>query len=172
MHNTFRGFCGVKIFEEELPKNHRNFSNSKVGGFDDFVDRCPIVIENKFEKKFYGGSCRYGSNKDLLSFEKVGPKSSCFISSLRTNSTEILKVLVNKSANDIRSHDKDPHEKAACFEFKCEKDEIKVIIEGKDYDCPSLKSLKIPNFYGEIKCPNKKILCDTKYFCKFGCTDI
>ena len=49
---------------------------------------------NKFNQKFYGGSCTQGSKQDLLHYEKIGKDSGCFVSSL--SKKEGKEITVNK----------------------------------------------------------------------------
>jgi len=61
---------------------------------------------------------------------------------------------------------------ASCFEFKCEKGELYVIINENKYKCAENGNItNIPGYIGGIKCPSKEILCGEKYLCKFGCVD-
>jgi len=175
MHNMFRGFCGVRIYDYNLPKQDQNFSYARIGGFDNFVNRCPIVVENKFSQQYYGGSCRWGSKEDLLPYEKVCLNCGCFISSLSKNQIKEGKFLdtLKETFNfSIYSKPSELNRKASCIEFECIDDEINVIIDGNKNVCPSNKSIKIDGYFGRIKCPDRRILCNKSYFCKFGCTKI
>ncbi len=181
MHNTFRGYCGAKKFDTILPKQDQNFINARIGGFDNFVNRCPIVIENKFSQKYYGGSCRYGNKGDSLPFEKICQNCGCFVSTLskvpihsgKTNSQSQL-THSEETAFDLSCYSK-PHQlhsRAVCFEFECAQGNIFVKIEGKKKLCPSNQYISVEGFLGKVLCPDKAILCDKKYLCKFGCTNV
>lgn len=167
MHNQFRGFCGAKVYKKELPNEERNFDNPFVGGYDNFVNRCPIVVENKFSQAFYGGNCKFGAKEGLSEFEQIGPESACFVSSLRKNGKE-KELEINK----IHSYSIEPNLKAACYKFRCKNNKIFVDINGEEHFCPSGRKLHIRGLFGRIYCPNKRVLCHKKYFCKFGCTGI
>jgi len=167
MHNQFRGFCGAKVFEKELPKAQQNFDSPRVGGYDSFVNRCPIVVENKFSQAFYGGNCKVGAKEDLREFEQICPECACFLSSLRKNPKEAEEQIAK-----IHSYSLEPHLKAACYKFVCENGNVYVLLDEKKIKCPSGRKLSVPGYYGRVWCPNKTVLCDKKYFCKFGCTDI
>ena len=174
MHNMFRGYCGARIYNRDLPEKDRNFSNARIGGFDIFVNHCPIVVENKFNQKFYGGSCRQGSQQDLLPYEKICPNCGCFVSSL---SKEFKKKSINDVENsawtlEVYSIPNIIQSRAACLEFNCHKGEIYLRLDEKDYHCPSNKTMRIKDYHGEVKCPSNKIMCHKKYNCKFGCTSI
>jgi len=167
MHNQFRGFCGIKVFDQDLPFDQRNFASPRVGGYDTFVNRCPIVVENKYSQQYYGGNCKFGSNEGIMDFERICPECACFLSSLsKTLNDE--EIVIDK----IHSNSSETQLRAGCYEYKCVEGKVYVVVEGKDYRCRGGKSLSIPGFYGRMYCPSKKILCDKRYFCKFGCTDI
>lgn len=179
MHNTFRGYCGARKFNRILPKQDQNFLNARIGGYDNFVNRCPIVIENKFSQKYYGGSCKWGSKEDLSSYEKICHNCGCFVSSLSK------KPVHSGKSNGQLSHEEETafdltvyskpqelHSKAACLEFECAKGEVFIKIDGKKKLCPSNKDISVDGYQGKVKCPDKAILCDKKYFCKFGCTNV
>lgn len=180
MHNIFRGYCGAKVFNKDLAKQNRNFPNARFGGFDNFVNHCPIVVENKFDQKFYGGSCRFGSKKELKPYEKICENCACFVSSLnkigdkkyRIQPSNVTPVEQTAFNLEIFSEPAILYSKAACIEFKCAKGEINVIINNKAFHCPSKKHIKIPGYEGQIQCPRKEVICNQKYFCKFGCTDV
>ena len=148
-HNIFRGSCKVKEYNAELPISERHFTNNKLGGVDMLVDKCPIAIETRNGQNYYGGSCRVGKKNNK--HEKVCPECSCFIQSDSTNN------------NDT----------ALCFEFKCKNNALFVTIEDKEYQCPENRIIR--NITGlenkVIKCPDKEVICNDKYLCKFGCTD-
>lgn len=167
MHNQFRGFCGAKVYKHDLPLNQQNFDSPRVGGYDSFVNRCPIVVENKLSQAFYGGNCKFGAKEGLSEFELICPECACFLSSLRRNANE-----EDEEIPKIHSYSKEPHLKAACYKFGCKNNLIYVQLDGKEYLCPSARKLSIPGYFGRVYCPNKRVLCDKKYFCKFGCTDV
>jgi len=178
-HNMFRGYCGARLFNAILPKHEQNFSNARIGGFDNFVNRCPIVVENKFSQKFYGGSCRYGSKEDLLPYEKVCKNCGCFVSSLNKNQMQNktdTEGMTNEESTsfdlNLYSNPIELNSRAACIEFQCKEGEIYVKIDEQKYKCPSEEDLTIKGYNGKIKCPNKNVMCDQKYLCKFGCTKI
>lgn len=174
MHNIFRGFCGARLFGRDLPKKHRNFSNARLGGFDIFMNHCPIVVENKFGRKWYGGNCKWGEQKDLAPYEKVSLNSGCFISSLSKQLKHSSIQDVEQSAwnLEVYSIPNIVSAKAACIEFSCKKGEIFIKIEGKDYHCPSKKVLRINGYHGVVECPDKEVMCSNRYKCKFGCTSV
>lgn len=167
IHHQFRGFCGIKVFNKELPFEHINFDNPRVGGYDTFVNRCPLVIEMKYNQKFYGGNCKFGSNEGISNLEKICPECACFLSSLRKKPTEDIEEI-----DKIHSYPIEKYLKASCYEYKCINGNIKVMIEGKEYQCPSKKKIHIKGYYGRIYCPDKDIICNQKYNCNFGCTDV
>jgi len=173
-HNKFRGYCGARMFNKDLPEKHRNFANAKIGGFDLFVNHCPIVVENKFDQKFYGGSCTFGSKSDLLHYEKIGKDSGCFVSNLSKEHKIIPPFSEQKTAwtLEVYSIPKLKESRAACIEYNCDKGEIYLKIDGHKFHCPSNKTVKIPGYSGEITCANKKVMCHKKYKCKFGCTTV
>lgn len=179
MHNTFRGYCGVRKFNRILPKQDQNFSNDKIGGFDNFVNRCPIVIENKFSQKYYGGSCKWGSKEDLSPYEKICHNCGCFISTLAKKPFHEGKINGQLSHEEetafdltVYSKPKELHSKAACIEFECARGEIFIKVDGMKKNCPSNKDVSFDGYQGKVKCPDKRILCDKKYLCKFGCTNV
>lgn len=61
---------------------------------------------------------------------------------------------------------------ASCFEFKCEKGELFVLLNDSKFKCEEDgKITHIPGYEGGIRCPNKSVLCDERYLCKFGCVE-
>ena len=61
---------------------------------------------------------------------------------------------------------------ASCFEFKCEKSDLYLYLNENKFKCEEEgKVTKIPGYEGGIRCPDKRILCDEKYLCKFGCVE-
>lgn len=61
---------------------------------------------------------------------------------------------------------------ASCFEFKCQGYDLYVLIDNKKYKCDDSGMINnIPGYVGNIKCPDKKLLCNEKYLCKFGCVN-
>jgi hypothetical protein len=174
MHNKFRGFCGAKLFGKDLPEKDRNFSNARIGGFDLFVNHCPIVVENKFDQKFYGGSCTHGSKLDLLAYEKIGRDSGCFVSNISKNEKTLYPFIDEKTAwsSEVYSMAEIKESRAACIEYTCERGEIYLKIDDKKIHCPSNKITKVSGYSGEIKCADKNVMCHRKYKCKFGCTNI
>ena len=173
-HNKFRGFCGARLFGKDLPEKDKNFENPKIGGFDLLINYCPIVVENKFNQKFYGGSCTHGSKQDLLHYEKIGKDSGCFVSSLNKEQKEIPPYSEQKTAFslEVYSIPRILQSRAACVEYTCEKGEIYLKIDDKKVHCPSNKITKVPGYGGEIKCADKRVMCHKKYKCKFGCTNV
>lgn len=174
-HNKFRGYCGARLFNKDLPEKDRHFqASAKIGGFDLLINYCPIVVENKFNQKFYGGSCEVGSKQDLLNYEKIGKNSGCFLSSLEKGDKIIRPYSEQKTAFslEVYSVPKLKESRAACIEYLCEKGEIYVKIENMEVHCPSNGTAKVPSYGGELKCPDKKVMCHKKYKCKFGCTNV
>ena len=155
-HSIFRGTCAVRRYKSELPTKEKHFSDSKVGGIDPLTDKCPIVVEDRGNQVYYGGSCRVG--RTIEKFDKICPECACFMTSLRNEESKSKKELEYK---------------ATCLEFKCEKSgELHVSINGKKYICNEEgKITNIYSFQGEVTCPKKELLCDPRYLCKFGCTE-
>jgi hypothetical protein len=60
--------------------------------------------------------------------------------------------------------------RAYCFEYKCEQEVLYVKVLDKAYKCEE-KPITIEGYKGIIQCPPASVLCDSKYKCKFGCTD-
>ncbi len=58
---------------------------------------------------------------------------------------------------------------ASCFQFKCEKEELYVVLNDDKYKCEENELTNIPGYFGGIRCPSKNILCAENYLCKFGC---
>ena len=58
--------------------------------------------------------------------------------------------------------------KAMCFEFNCKQGEIYVKILNKEFKCTDKQDIEVSGFSGKIQCPPKNILCDMKYFWKYG----
>lgn len=154
-HNIFRGFCMFKNYNKELPQHEQHFNDRTLGGTDILTDRCPIVIENKNNQDYYGGSCKVG--KKVLQHEKICPECACF----ETN-------LIKKDDNNL----KDNLESAACFQYRCDENDLFVKIENTEYKCDNYNKItNIKNFKGEVNCPSKDVICNKKYKCKFGCTE-
>ena len=60
---------------------------------------------------------------------------------------------------------------ASCFEFVCEESDLFVKINNNKFKCEEDREItNIPGYKGGIKCPDKNVLCDYKFNCKFGCT--
>jgi hypothetical protein len=61
---------------------------------------------------------------------------------------------------------------ASCYEFKCDDGELKVAINGDLFKCPSNEKITIRGYRGFIFCPDNDVMCNKKYKCKFGCTEM
>ena len=175
-HNIFRGLCAIKKYDYQLSSAEIHFKDTKIGGVDRLADRCPIPIETKRQQNFYGGSCREGVKG--YTFDTIGANSACFITSIKP-----LKQsrFMQKSKSDDEELVEDTFAKknmyskngkvAGCFEFKCKGNDLAVLFEGKEYLCNNGVVKNIENYSGEIVCPSNEVLCDSKYKCKFGCTE-
>lgn len=198
--NIFRAQCVANYYSSPLPANERYFQDPKIGGSDDMTQKCPIATdENLFDTGYYESSCRVG--KKIIStsqLEKICPECSCFMSTLnfkgvkreykkRTHSSKkfrfksISGLDKEKVINDIKTFngvfEEDPklNDKipiASCYEYKCEEDELFVIIENIKYKCPKNSVMEFKDPYtGYIICPDSDEICNKKYRCKFGCTE-
>lgn len=153
--HLFRGVCLMQNYVTPLPDSTRYFKNDHFGGVDNMTDKCPISIEIKEERTYGGGSCRIGNK--LKEIEKICPECACFMSSLSQD-----------NLSEMQSNDLD----ATCFEYKCSlNNKLQIVLDNNYYDCNGTDETRIPGYSGFVKCPDSKILCDSKYKCKWGCTD-
>jgi len=164
--HVFRANCKTEK-HDSLPEYDRYFDDPKLGGSDPLTDYCPIPIEEKNDNTYYGGSCRVGTQNGAENFEKICPECACFMSSLKENSIRKYRFLQNKFILNNNSENL----RASCHEFKCEGDSLTVQIGDKSFPCNSQGETKIPGYNGYIICPDKDLLCDRKFKCKFGCTE-
>lgn len=194
--NTFRGTCRTKLYESDLNEFERYFDNAKIGGSDPLMDKCPIPMEDKGGQNYYGGSCRVGNKETLNSkIEKICPECVCFLSSLtkpvpatkrlrfqqvkedtnkKSNITnnKMKKLETKEELEQFEERELTPEDLlASCFEYKCEEEQLFVLIEGNKYQCKFGTPLKIDGYNGAVNCPDNKIVCNKKFKCKFGCTE-
>jgi len=103
-------------------------------------------------------------NKNTLAYEENKNKESNEVFDDNYDEEyEIIKLNPALKPNDFQ---------ASCFEFKCDRGELYVILNESKFKCEEEgKVTRIPGYEGGIKCPNKSILCDEKYLCKFGCVE-
>lgn len=167
MHNIFRGVCAIKKYRSPLPNHQRYFTDAFRGGVDDLTDKCPICVEKRGNQNYYGGSCRVGEKRK--SIEEICPECACFMSSLeKMPERKLLRVTSSHPSLESKFEDHD----ASCFNFKCEKAELHVIIEGNDFPCKEKgQEIHINGYKGSLICPDPKVLCHKKFKCKFGCTE-
>jgi len=60
---------------------------------------------------------------------------------------------------------------AGCFEYKCEKEKLYVLIGNQKLRCLSGEILKVNGYSGGIVCPENENICNRRFNCKFGCVD-
>lgn len=197
-HNIFRGVCAIRHYKFDLNGFERHYPDPKIGGVDSLADKCPIAIEAKRGQIYYGGSCRVG--KQAFKYEKIGPDSACFISTLKISDGSDASARIdftsflqkrNEKEKDLEDKEeyqddgdsdidtlnrKDIYSKdgkvSACFEFKCQGKNLQVIVNNKAYTCDKdNKASNIEGYSGEIFCPDMEILCNEKFKCKYGCTE-
>lgn len=87
--HIFRGSCKTKNYE--ILSSQENYFGTMESGVDTLTDKCPIAIELKNGKPYYGGSCRLGDKSNLSPIEKICPECACFVSNLREKTTATLR---------------------------------------------------------------------------------
>ena len=132
-----KGYGSVSTYSGDLPAGYQYFTAKTSGGDDAYADYCP------YRKSYSNGNCR---DKpfiwDYKTNEVAGPKSRCFDSTLST-------------AYNIGEY-------SACYEvIACSDTAATVKIGTQTISCPFTgATLTVPGYYGTIKCPKSKILCD------------
>jgi len=79
--------------------------------------------------------------------------------------------LKNENILGYHTHNNHNHFRAACHEFKCENNDLFVVIGEKSIKCDPRGDTLVPGFEGIVKCPDKELLCHEKFKCKYGCTE-
>jgi hypothetical protein len=138
-----KGFCEVKQYMQSLGY-YEHLKQSKVGGTDAQNDYCPII------KRLGNGDC----TKEQISGipgEKYGENSGCFESNL-------LPLGMPLQETDSR-----------CFEYRCERNILRVNAAGNWIDCPESEDYTrvttgISGYGGYVACPQDgfTILCKSR----------
>lgn len=157
-----------RLRQENLlpPKNYNPEIVFRLKSFDSNMNitnnfNSSILVEEKdlinpFNQTIYSVSVNITENNSTSSTEQI-----VTIASLKK------AVALQKDPLPILT---DEDFRAYCFEYKCEKDGLFVQVLNKAYKCEE-NPISIPGYKGVIHCPPASVLCDSKYKCKFGCTD-
>jgi hypothetical protein len=180
--HIFRGNCKTNTFKTELKDFVKYFNDGFRGGVSKMMDYCTIPVEDRKATDVQGSSCRDGQNQNINKFEQVCPNCACFLSNLKeivpvksfletkskVNRDKFLKMK-KKQLLPKGKISEDQDLRAMCFEFKCMDGEIYVkFLDRELKKCSDESSISFDGYTGNIQCPHKKVLCDEKYFWKFG----
>lgn len=186
--NIFRGNCRGRRYGNLSPYE-RYFKDESIGGADFLTDKCPIPIETKHGRSYYGGSCRVGTTDNINKYEKVCPNCACMMGTIQSISNKNLRKEEYREAIEMErgsSLMKNPlmkmaelneaeDQRALCIEYECDKGELYVILSGDKENkvkCNKEKEeISFRGYKGKITCPDPLVLCDERYKCKFGCTE-
>jgi hypothetical protein len=157
----------------EIHHEERKEGNNRLKSKDSSITQSDYNIEKKIVSQNISNDYTLKANitnvVQATSSVSVTRKSTEFsISSklalMKTNTSLKLnqEPLADLTDEDFRTY---------CFEYNCQGKDLYVKVLDKAYRCEDNTQIFIDGYQGVIKCPPSSVLCDSKFLCKFGCTE-
>lgn len=137
------GFCPLVEYKYPLPVQYQYFTNPDVGGLDELMDYCPVILpyENRLCDNSHGKSHIFACGNRDCQGSTYGAGSACFSTSLVLQNYELAHF---------------PAVSAGCYKHECRNGHLLIFTPiGGVLNCSKEASTGVPGYTGQLFCPPK-----------------